>query len=274
MVAGTTESLLCEQRYYHFVLLRGPSSLRSEVVWDLMRMGRLLKGRLNDLSNGAFAVEHRRIKTDLDVARGAWRDLASVKGDGKPPYLYDFISIRVTREDETFIAVGFPFVRLGRLMIDRLLEASARPELLSLDIPAVIQELEAVPVTGAFSIQVRSLGLVATTETDLNRLMIGGDDPIHASFYQNVLRRHVVGGDLLPQECSLRCEMKESHQTPVSRARAVIHADSSGYVRFYVHAGASNLPVILPLVEWLKEHRAFSKAASNPMRYARDEGSE
>jgi hypothetical protein len=265
---------LADQRYYHFIVLRGEDEVNIAGLWR--RLGDVQRApRPVEFRSDVCEIHHRKARSDNAYARGAVSRLLSEKGNGEPPFFYDVFVGRVTLKADSFVLIGFPFAGLALDLSTALLGrdgTAVRGELQGALVPRVLATLEKDSPRQFSELSTRVVGVQFKVEDDksLSAVRLGGDDPLGASIYRDYIKTRIEQGEVLPDSCVLACEKEWEGDASASERsitlRSRIHADTYGNFKFYAQAGCANLRLLPYAIGQLKLWGAMRRVAGNPLR--------
>lgn len=274
--------LLVEQRYYHFIALHVTGSYSLTDYWSQLHEFTTTSSKMSELTYSDLEIQHRRLRSDIPYTRGKLLETVSISGNGLAPYDYDIFALRMSAENQTYFMFAFPFVALGRLVIDNLIanhDFMKKGDTQKVDLGSLVKQAEVAVENLADPIRTRVVGLqvVILTDPALSTVSLDGDNPLKSAIYRNYLQESIHKGRVNPNQVVLACELlwppQLTDQTIVNqrKLRARIHMDVFGNFKFYVHIGGENCIIIPYLMKKLASLKCLDKVSTNPLRRTRDE---
>ena len=277
--------LLVDQRYYHFIALRVTDSYRLTEYWNQLENVTTVDGNMSDLTYSDLEIQHRRLRSHTPYTRGNLLETVSAAEDGMPPYDYDLFALRINTENQTYLVFVFPFIALGRVVIDTLNANSdfiKKGVIQKVDLGTLVrhEEIAADNLADPIRTRIRGLQVLMLSDTALSSVRLDGDNPLKSSIYQNYLRESLHKGRTNLKQCVLACELQwppqQTNQSSVNQRslRARIHMDIFGNFNFYIHIGGENCLLIPYLIQKLDSLKCLDKGPMNPLWRIREEREE
>lgn len=281
-------SLRADQRYYHFIIFRLLENYDYSLAdyWKQFQKD-IVPDTYSEITHEGFEVQHQQIKSKIPYARGRIVEQISAKGNGMPPYYYDIFAIRRKVGHNTYVAFAFPFIALGRDIIDRLISKHnlmKHADILKVDLPPFIRqrgetEKPESPENLSEPIRTNIVGLRATIADDpaLSLITLDGDNPLESVIYQAFLKEEIDNGGVVLDNCvqlyELQWPLRRSNEPTASqrRLRTRIHMNKFGYFKFYMHIGGENCCVIPYMLERVDTLGYLSATSINPFRRVHEE---
>lgn len=242
------------QRYYYVVAFRGLTSL------DPGRIQAIL-GR-NAVTNESSQSESVRFFSWLSTEVFGSGDTLDYfrtgeTREGQELFRYTcFITTAHLLGGEVLL-VGFPFVGLGRMLVQRLVANGILRDasFVRADVSKIIHAVR-LGVAGEGE-HVRIAKLVSRVEDDaVSRMALGGRDAIHSAIYELLLKQfgeHTFG----PKYCVVSFR----DQTGAS---ASVHIDNYGNFRFWMQVNCRNIPALGSLIKYCNAVGSLEVTTSVP----------
>jgi hypothetical protein len=237
MSTNFSDNSPAEQRYYYCVALRGYG------VFGNRRVRALL-----ELSPDPVILPEVNASTDFfswisseAFGTGEMRNAFRISlPDAPEQYRYDCFSTEFRINGREFVVLGFPFVALGRQLIEKMVVAGLLREaaFVRVNVAKVISAVR----SGDVSATLRIAKLVARVEDDaVRRLSLGGRDAIHSEIYGALLSRF---GEATFGARSCIVAFRGG-----DRERASVHMDNYGNFRFWMRAGCKNVGAFASIIQ-------------------------
>ncbi len=271
--------LKLDQRHFHSVVLRDTGGYSISEYWR--QLGNTVAGcQMDKVPHPDFEIQHRRLRDNFPYPRGKLLEIVSASHDGSPPYFYDLFALRIKCGGSTFFVFAFPFVALGRVIVDNLINnygLRMKCDILKVDLSDLVQHGGRSEESGQFRTKIVGLHVVIPGDPLLTSLTLGGDDPMSSNLYKDYLQEPIRKGQSTLEECILACELERSSDKPdealeVERhLRSRMHMDQFGNFKFYVHVRGRNLVIIPHLLKQLISLNCLGRASQNPLHRAKEE---
>lgn len=270
---------IADQRYYHFVLLRGDREFNLPSFWR--RIGTVVDPAVSAASKGrGWALHHRKLRSDRSFSRAA--DVAmqvSERGQGAAPFLYDVFALTMNQRGTSLVMVGFPFASLALQVVSEVVSrglVGATRDFLSVDVPKLVKLMESVPDQSDESLSLSVVGLqcVVVDDKTLAAVRLGGDAPLRAEIYTKFLKKKIDDGSVRPDNCVLRCDSGWPADEPDYSAESIrsrLRVDEYGNFRPYAQLGCTNLRILPAVIFRLKELGCLKRAVGNPLLRLEDQ---
>ena len=274
--AMLNRDILVDQRYFHLVLLRETRMYPLPDYWaHVGNTSRVLEE--SHAKQTSVILEHRRLESSVLYSRGSLVSSLSASNDGRPPYHYDLFAMKYSVQTTTYLAFLYPFAALGRDLLNRLAAQHGlrdRCDFQKANLRSIVEAGEYVEQRGEWSATIVGLEVMDWGDTSLKSLRIEGEKPLESALYKHYLSGPIHDNKSILQHCSLRFEVFQPTDLLTAAfakqraARAVIHINKFGALKFYLHLNGQNLITIPYLVQRLHELDCLLRAPENPLNRA------
>lgn len=265
----SNDSFTSDQRYFHVVVFG------RKVPWTLNAFWKAIGADESTVTLSARAdwgrVESREVRTALPYAPLPSDSQTRLKQDRDGNYLHDVFAVEVLRGEQRHVAVGVPYLGLGRLLGEQCRRAGlfARVEFVKADPQAVVeaaQEGAAAQVgTEVSKVHVRVYG------QEIRGFSLSAPDVVLSPLYRQVMGhvRRVERSKLDARAEAVRRSVSISrctvHQTNERDGAMSIQCDRHGNFKVWVQRGGRNLGMVRHWLAALRAMKADSLVGDYPM---------
>ncbi len=263
-----------DQHYYHFVVARDRRGFSLESYWNALAIGARSFESVPDREAERFVVQRGRLVLNQAYAGGELLREISESGNGAPPYGYDLFGLRWRSAGSTLFALGFPFSKMAKEYVGRLIGDHRLLQVVDLqkaDVASLVrccEEAGAISGDQGLQLQVVDVQFLVVGDPNVSDVRLGGVDPLRARIYKERLKGEIAKRYLRPNQCVVLCELPGGAGATDGTGRALrarLHIDGFGNFKCYTHKIFANLPVLGRSIASLQKLKCLDKTSQNPL---------